>query len=198
MDKKVEDFYEEVRKAIASIPKRPSFIMKEANVVGIKLNSYMLDKLTKDSYFAKEKDYNNVTLMGTKVYLDETVNRPKYIVEGEIMASFHPEVLMGNSIKSYAIDEAIYNVEPSGALKCLEKIDKKNYLTEREHKEFYSVVEQGLIKAEQYKALEKEFGCPLEVVFKALKNGIYTKESETDDKLERFEVRGIEKKGLKH
>ena len=102
---KVEDFFEEVRKSIEVMPKKPHLIIKEAQVVGIKLNSDMLDKLTKDSYFGKEKDYNNVTLMGVKVYLDETVNRPKYIVEGEIMASFYPETFKGNSIKSYAIEE---------------------------------------------------------------------------------------------
>ena len=44
--------------------------------------------------------------------------------------------------------------------------------------------------------LEEEIGCPLEVVEKAIKNGIYTKESELDNKLELFEVRGIEKNGV--
>lgn len=118
---KVEDFFEEVRKAIVSIPKKPNLIMKEANVIAIKLNSEMIDKLTKYSYVANEKDYKTATLMGVKFYLDETVNRPKYIVEGEIMASFHPEALKGNSIKSYAIDEA---VNPSDALNSLENLRK--------------------------------------------------------------------------
>lgn len=48
---------------------------------------------------------------------------------------------------------------------------------------------------QQYKDLEDRFGCSLDVMFKALINGIYTKESEAD-KLELFEVRGIEKDGL--
>ena len=48
----------------------------------------------------------------------------------------------------------------------------------------------------KYKQLEKELGCKLEVVFKALMNGIYTKESELDKELELYEVRGIEKKGV--
>ena len=34
-------------------------------------------------------------------------------------------------------------------LECLKRIDTKNYLTEREHKEFYSVVENALIKAQK-------------------------------------------------
>ena len=34
-------------------------------------------------------------------------------------------------------------------LECLKRIDTKNYLTEIEHKEFYSVVEQALIKSEK-------------------------------------------------
>ena len=44
--------------------------------------------------------------------------------------------------------------------------------------------------------LEEELGCPLDIVFKALMNGIYTKESELDNELELFVVRGIEKKGV--
>ena len=102
---KVEDFFEEAREAIAAMPKKPHLIMKEAQVVGIKLNSDMLDKLTKVSYPVNGKDFNNSTIMGVKVYLDEKVNRPKYIVEGEIMASFYPETFKGASLKSYAIDE---------------------------------------------------------------------------------------------
>lgn len=39
----------------------------------------------------------------------------------------------------------------SKELECLKRIDTKNYLTEREHKEFYSVVEGALIKAEENK-----------------------------------------------
>ena len=44
--------------------------------------------------------------------------------------------------------------------------------------------------------LEEELGCPLEIAFKALKDGIYTKESELDKELELYDVRGIELKGL--
>lgn len=36
-------------------------------------------------------------------------------------------------------------------LECLKRIDTKNYLTEREHREFYSVVEGALIKAQENK-----------------------------------------------
>ena len=34
-------------------------------------------------------------------------------------------------------------------LECLKRIDKKNYLTEREHRDFYSAVENALIKAQK-------------------------------------------------
>ena len=39
----------------------------------------------------------------------------------------------------------------SKELECLDRIDKRNYLTEREHKEFLGVVKQALIQAEQDK-----------------------------------------------
>ena len=44
--------------------------------------------------------------------------------------------------------------------------------------------------------LEEELDCPLEIVFKALKNGIYTKESELDKELELYDVRCIDLRGL--
>lgn len=34
-------------------------------------------------------------------------------------------------------------------LECLKRIDTKNYLTEREHRDFYSAVENALIKAQK-------------------------------------------------
>ena len=43
----------------------------------------------------------------------------------------------------------------SKELEALERIDTKNYLTEREHREFYLVVEQALLNAEkEHKVLE--------------------------------------------
>ena len=37
----------------------------------------------------------------------------------------------------------------SKELEFLKRIDTKNYLTEREHRDFYSVVEKALLKAEK-------------------------------------------------
>ena len=37
----------------------------------------------------------------------------------------------------------------SKELECLKRIDTKNYLTEREHRDFYSVVEKALLNAEK-------------------------------------------------
>ena len=51
-------------------------------------------------------------------------------------------------------------------------------------------------KEQIYDELTEQLGCPLDIVFKALMNGIYTKESELDNELELFVVRGIEKKGV--
>ena len=36
----------------------------------------------------------------------------------------------------------------SKELECLKRIDAKNYLTEREHRDFYSAVEKALLNAE--------------------------------------------------
>lgn len=39
----------------------------------------------------------------------------------------------------------------SKELKCLKRLDTKNYITEREHKIFYSVVEQALLELKSIK-----------------------------------------------
>lgn len=41
----------------------------------------------------------------------------------------------------------------SKEFECLYRIDKRNYLTEREHKEFLGVVEKALIKFEKIKTI---------------------------------------------
>ncbi len=66
-------------------------------------------------------------------------------------------------------------------------------VTEKE----FGVLEQALIQTEadkkkalKYDELTEQLGCPLEVVFKALNNGIY--KENYDGSLEYYEVRGIE------
>ena len=48
------------------------------------------------------------------------------------------------------------------------------------YKEFYEQVKDGLEKLEQYKKLEEQIGCPFEVLFRALKDGIYSKDFRED------------------
>lgn len=62
----------------------------------------------------------------------------------------------------------------------------------------YCFIQEGQIvqKLGKLEDLEGQLGCPLELVFRALKNGIYTKESELDKELELFDVRGIGLRGL--
>ena len=47
----------------------------------------------------------------------------------------------------------------SKELECLKRIDTKNYLTEREHRDFYSVIEKSLKALEIIK--EKRVACDL-------------------------------------
>lgn len=74
-------------------------------------------------------------------------------------------------------------------------------LGEHEARDNFDIVAfKGLEKdfkfAQKMYKLQNGLGCPLEVAFKALNNGIYTSESELEPKYEMFEVRGIEKNGL--
>ena len=81
-------------------------------------------------------------------------------------------------------------------LEAIQYITKEfqNLITDRDHYslDVYPKIEtliQYFLKIHQ---LEDELGCPLDVVFKALKNGIYIEEGT----FEKYDVRGIELKGL--
>lgn len=73
----------------------------------------------------------------------------------------------------------------------------QHLITDREHYSFdvYPKIEtliQYFLKIHQ---LEEELGCSLDIVFRALKDGIYI-EDNTFNTFEKYDVRGIELKGL--
>lgn len=114
------------------------------------------------------------------------------------------------------------NAEPSEALVCLLSIYSFSEDVIYQFEKEYNTVRQALLKAQdnarseeilqkyyqegitldsvralkeknaEYKDLEEEIGCPLDVAFKALKNGIYVAEGT----FEKYDVRGIELRGL--
>lgn len=73
-----------------------------------------------------------------------------------------------------------------------------NRLTKKVLDNYESIANSDTIKDKlgRLEDIEEQLGCQLEVAFKALMNGIYTKESIFDNELDLFEVRGIEKKGV--
>ena len=87
MSKELEAFVNDIRKAIKSIPSKPSITLKNANIVGIKLNSKSLKQLESETH-SQTLDINDLSspgyLMGIRIYKDESVDAPRYIVEGEI------------------------------------------------------------------------------------------------------------------
>lgn len=58
----------------------------------------------------------------------------------------------------------------------LRRIDERDYLTEREHREFLKELNKDLERLEKYKSIEQELGIDLITLFKALNEGIYQKE----------------------
>lgn len=82
-------------------------------------------------------------------------------------------------------------------LECLKRINERDYLTEREHREFYKVVKTALKRLESLDQLQEELGCPFEVVFKAFKNGIYVYDyTANKEKLTLVEVLFIDGRGI--
>lgn len=84
------------------------------------------------------------------------------------------------------VDKLVQLVDTSKEKEALELRDKIYGLFTKEYSE----------PIWNYLNLEEELGCPLDIVFKALKNGIYTKESELDKELDLYDVRDIDLRGL--
>ena len=143
MSKELEVFINDVRKAIKSIPSRPSITLKNANIVGIKLNSKSLKQLENEAH-SQTLDINNLNspeyLMGIRIYKDESIDAPRYIVEGEV---------------------ELNNTKPNDALNELELVE--NWIKDREL-EISNVIEpslntikQALIKAQEQQLKDKAF-----------------------------------------
>lgn len=146
MKKEIETFFEEVRKSIAKMPKRPPIIVKEGKITGIKLNSAMIEKLSEPRYAKTIDDENYINfLMGTRVYRDDTVSKPTFIVEGEIDTE----------------SKVIRDTKPSEAIKCIERLKQtidmaeNFYDTPYEDEDMFAAVQedvdtikQSLLKAQ--------------------------------------------------
>ena len=143
MSKELEVFINDVRKAIKSIPSRPPITLKNANIVGIKLNSKNLKQLENEAH-SQTLDINNLNspeyLMGIRIYKDESIDAPRYIVEGEV---------------------ELNNTKPNDALNELELVE--NWIKDREL-EISNVIEpslntikQALIKAQEQQLKDKAF-----------------------------------------
>ena len=163
MSKEFEEFVNDIRKAIKSIHSRPPITLKDANIVGIKLNSKSLKQLENEAHL-QTSDISELNLheylMGMRIYKDESADVPRYIVEGEI---------------------ELNNSKPSEALECLERI-RAYFLNKTKEIDFQDLrdIEQSLIKAQEqekentkYKKLEDQLGCSLELFIEALNKGFY-------------------------
>jgi len=176
MSKELEAFVNDIRKAIKSIHSRPPITLKDANIVGIKLNSKSLKQLENEAHL-QTSDISDLNLheylMGMRIYKDESADAPRYIVEGEI---------------------ELDNSKPSEAMECVNYIENKlgdlRYECERmkSHKcddlfiqeHIFTTIKQTLIKAQEqekentkYKKLEDQLGCSLELFIEALNKGFY-------------------------
>lgn len=74
----IEDFIKAIEEAEKIIPERPTITIKNATVTGVKLNKKMIDSIPKAEGTAP------YIYDGLKVYQDDSVKKPQFIVEGEI------------------------------------------------------------------------------------------------------------------
>ena len=84
VDVTIEDVIEGINKAIESLHPKPTIVVKDGNVVGIKLNSGAIETLCRMSLEGDEDKIPGYMYEGVKVYRDDTITRPQYIIEGEV------------------------------------------------------------------------------------------------------------------
>lgn len=73
----VEEFLEGIEQAKRLIPKKPTIVVKNATVTGVKLNSKIINSIPKSEEPISFYE-------GIKVYQDDSLDKPHFIVEGEI------------------------------------------------------------------------------------------------------------------
>ena len=73
----VEEILEGIEKAKKFIPKKPTIVVKNATVTGVKLNSKIINSIPKSEEPISFYE-------GIKVYQDDSLDKPRFIVEGEI------------------------------------------------------------------------------------------------------------------
>lgn len=72
-----EEFLEGIEKAKRLIPEKPTIVVKNATVTGVKLNSKIINSIPKSEEPISFYE-------GIKVYQDDSLDKPRFIVEGEI------------------------------------------------------------------------------------------------------------------
>ena len=73
----VEEILEGIERAKNSIPKKPTVVVKNATVTGVKLNSKIIDSIN-------QSEGTIPFYEGINVYRDDSLDKPRFIVEGEI------------------------------------------------------------------------------------------------------------------
>lgn len=73
----VEEFLEGIEKAKSFIPKKPTIVVKNATVTGVKLNSKIINSIPQSEEPISSHE-------GINVYQDDSLDKPRFIVEGEI------------------------------------------------------------------------------------------------------------------
>ncbi len=84
MNREVEDFIESVRKAKQMLKPRESITLRNPIIKGIKLSTPMIAKIDAGYTIPFDRSFHQEQLMGISVIRDETVDYPRYIIEGEI------------------------------------------------------------------------------------------------------------------
>lgn len=133
MNKEVEDFIESVRKAKQMLKPRKPITLRNPIIKGIKLSTPMIAKIDTGYTMPFDRSFHQEQLMGISVIRDETVDYPRYIIEGEI--------------------EEIDDVKPSEAMECLDEMYELSCDGKKPYYELYEYIKQALRRLDKYEQI---------------------------------------------
>lgn len=145
MSKELDELIESIRKAKNILKPRKPITLNNPIIKGIKLNSKMIDVLNVECSMSLDDKFKPEYLTGIPVILDETIDNPRYVVEGEIEKAIENSNL--NEALKWVDENIDWNCKKIEELKNRDKGIADIYNNENK---MLMTIKQVLIQANQY------------------------------------------------
>ena len=133
-------FWEDTEKAIRSMPKKPTMVIENPRLVGVRLNQELIDGLEKQC--VKPTNIDGNWFLGTPIFKEERARVPQYIIEGT------PRMVYSNSDRGEVLKALDILYEEAKIEADVVKEHVITYAERNEHNEgikpYYEAVKEAL------------------------------------------------------